>query len=229
MVVIGDGLIAKSFMDSGIKDEKVLIFASGVSYSSETDIKEFNRERDLLLDMISRYNDYKIIYFSSVLTNISNTPYYNHKSDMERLIEDCGCDYIIIRLPQVVGHGGNKSTLLKHLCDKVKTKSELVVDVNSYRALIDVRDVTDIINFITPKTSRTKLTISHIEKLKTVDILMLIRKALGVDFIYNVKLSDGIFDNWGCDNSIEVDGAIEHLKIQKTRYTDNLIKKYVSQ
>ena len=50
-MVVGNGLLGMSFLLSSENDnESRVIFASGVSNSKETDIKEFNREKELILE-----------------------------------------------------------------------------------------------------------------------------------------------------------------------------------
>ena len=41
--------------------------------------------------------------------------YYHHKENMETIIESSALNYIIFRLPQVVGNGGNKNNLINFL------------------------------------------------------------------------------------------------------------------
>ena len=52
-MVIGKGLLGTSFLLSSENDnDSRVIFASGVSNSKETDIKQFNREKELILKHI---------------------------------------------------------------------------------------------------------------------------------------------------------------------------------
>ena len=64
-MVIGNGLLAKSFSNF-LDDDSILIFASGVSNSSETRISEFEREYDLLNEKLSKFNSARLIYFSTL-------------------------------------------------------------------------------------------------------------------------------------------------------------------
>ena len=62
-MIIGNGLRAKAFNSYG-NDNKLLIFASGVSNSNETSSKAFDREKKLLLDALNNQSGKKFIYFS---------------------------------------------------------------------------------------------------------------------------------------------------------------------
>ena len=85
-MVIGNGLIASHFKSYN-NDEKVLIFASGVSNSSEANDFEFLRELNLVKEMIGKYNSAKFIYFSTLSINdssVSYRPYVKHKLIIEK-------------------------------------------------------------------------------------------------------------------------------------------------
>ena len=91
-MVIGDGLIATAF--SKYKDSNVVIFASGISNSTECDFLKFQQERFLLEDIIDIYRNNKIVYFSSV--DMRLTPYFSHKKQMEdkkRSLEELAEEY----------------------------------------------------------------------------------------------------------------------------------------
>ena len=62
-MIIGNGLIANSFLDSDLNN--IIIFASGVSNSKEENLLEFDREKKLLLRIIYENFNKKIVYFST--------------------------------------------------------------------------------------------------------------------------------------------------------------------
>ena len=102
-LVVGNGLIARSFCNAKFSSDTVVV-ASGVSNSGESRHSEFSRERRLILDTIAAHSDSTIVYFSttSLLSKIQ-TPYVNHKIEMEQLVGSMAKSFYIFRLPQVVG------------------------------------------------------------------------------------------------------------------------------
>ena len=66
-MIVGNGLIAKAF--DNFKDDKVIIFASGVSNSLEQRKQEFDREENILSNVINENPEKKIVYFSTCYFN----------------------------------------------------------------------------------------------------------------------------------------------------------------
>jgi len=149
-MIIGSGLIAQSF--SSYKDDvDVILFASGVSNSSTNDTKEFVREKKLLLDTIECYPNRKFVYFSScdiVCSDLNERPYYKHKQAMEKIVNENTSTYHIFRLPQVVGRGGNKNTLINFLINHIIESKEFDLFAGTFRNIIDVDDVYKICSYV---------------------------------------------------------------------------------
>ena len=80
-MVIGNGMLAKAF--GAFKDNpEVVIFASGVSNSKETNNDSFKREEKLLNKVISENNNSIIVYFSTCSVyddSVNETNYVLHK------------------------------------------------------------------------------------------------------------------------------------------------------
>lgn len=140
MTVIGNGMLAKAFEASGIERHGLVLFCSGVSNSWETSAAEFTREKSLLQETIHSNPESKIVYFSSCAAGHINTPYYQHKSEMECLVESSAQNYLVVRLPQVVGVTKN-STLVSFIATSIKCKKPITVYQGAKRNLIDVEDV----------------------------------------------------------------------------------------
>ena len=62
-MIVGSGQLASIFF--GMELSNVVIFASGVSNSSNVEKTEFTREKELLMSTIEKNRDAYIIYFSS--------------------------------------------------------------------------------------------------------------------------------------------------------------------
>jgi nucleoside-diphosphate-sugar epimerase len=149
MKIIGNGLIANKFSNCKIDD--VLIFASGVSNSSEILDSEFQRERLLLLKAIKNNSENKIVYFSScgvIDRNNNNIAYYKHKLNMEKIVKKSK-NYLILRLPQLLSgldDTKNKNTIINNFVEKILCNEIVRIQINASRYVIDINDVVLFIN-----------------------------------------------------------------------------------
>ena len=87
-MVIGNGLMAKSFSDYNNRND-IIVFASGVSNSTETRSSEFKREYNLVIDVLKRYPEFKFVYFSTCSIedkSVEERPYVRHKLKLEDYI-----------------------------------------------------------------------------------------------------------------------------------------------
>ena len=146
--IIGSGLLAKTFEQ--LAGEKIIIFASGVSYSQESDESSFKRESDLLEDTLESCNDLSIVYFSScdIFRNQSSR-YILHKLEMEEKIKKSGVGYYIFRLPQAVGlqHRVN-ATLVNFFINSLVLGKKVFIQKYSIRYLMDVEDILSIVSYV---------------------------------------------------------------------------------
>ena len=121
-MVIGNGLIASRFSEY-VKNQSVLIFASGVSNSKETKEEEFEQEIELIYRTFENYcKNYLFVYFSTCSVYDKeeiNSPYVQHKMRIEKIIESTVPDFNIFRVSQAVGFSENKNTLLNFLFDSI--------------------------------------------------------------------------------------------------------------
>jgi nucleoside-diphosphate-sugar epimerase len=142
-MVVGNGLVANAFKDI---DDKYIIFASGVSNSSNIDNNLFDRERQLIMQYQS--TDKTLIYFSSIFSITSNSPYFEHKRNMENLIIENFKSYYIFRMPQIIGYGGNPNNIINLFVNKILDNDIITIWKNSKRSIIDIKDVVDIVLYI---------------------------------------------------------------------------------
>jgi len=133
-------MLATAFQ--GKKTEKdTVIIAAGVSNSQEVKQQEFLREECLLLDILKKYNNKTIIYFSTCsVYQIESSPYIKHKLKMENLIQSLASSFYIFRLPQVVGLTTN-TTIVSYFVQCLLQKKSLIIQQKASRSLIDVSDV----------------------------------------------------------------------------------------
>lgn len=225
-MVIGNGLIGSSFKKSEKLNSETIIFASGVSSSTAKSDKDFKREKDLILDTLSKYSDLTFIYFSSILAGVSINHYYNHKVEMEELIKSKSKNYIIFKVPQIIGFNGNHNNLIKYLSNSIKNNSELILFKGIDRALVDVDDVVNIVNYCNGNVMCDTVYLSHIEKLNIVDMALQVSDNLNIDVSITLTEGENI-GNWDIANSDIIVDAISHLNIVTHDYTNNIIKKYI--
>lgn len=142
MKIIGNGLLANAFKFSKFSfNENIIVFASGVSNSQNSDNTGYAREYDLLRTIDSGK---KLIYFStcSIYDKLNyDSSYVQHKLLMENYIKEEFRFYNILRLPQVVGRGGNPNNLLNYLYRSIRDNNIITVQKNAVRNIVDVEDI----------------------------------------------------------------------------------------
>ena len=145
-MIIGNGLVADFFEeDKFLKNSKdVLIFASGVSNSKETDWKKFELEKRLFSIYTEIYGaNVLYVYFSSCALSNKTTqsiPYYKHKNEMENLVRKQN-KYIICRIPQITNSSNNPHTIINFFINAILKGQEIKIQKNAKRYFIDCRDV----------------------------------------------------------------------------------------
>ena len=111
-MINGNGDIAQILNDRN----GACFFARGVSNSSCVDADEFKREQTELFKMPT---DQCLFYFSSISAATKNTPYFEHKKNMESLIKQHWKNYVIIRIGNI-DWGNNPKTFLNYINSRIK-------------------------------------------------------------------------------------------------------------
>lgn len=226
-MIIGNGLLASVFKEEYNLNYNVIIFASGVSNSSETDINNFNREEKLLANTIELNKNSCIVYFSSAISYIKNKKaYLEHKQKMESIIKNSGINYLIIRLPQVIGNGGNKNNMINYFVNCIKNSTKFNVFKNTERSLIDVDDIKKIVDFLIINNIKNEtIIIEFIEIILVENLIKLIEFKLNKSG--NYILVDSNIDNNICGNNSLGSYVLKNCNIDRKNYTQILIEKYV--
>jgi NDP-hexose 4-ketoreductase len=163
--VIGRGLLARAFTSVAEEGFSAIICASGVSDSSCPDEDAFWRERALLKDVAARAraSDAVLVYFSAapvygrasglrseldIVTPL--TPYGRHKLECERLLAADRARFLILRLPNVVGPGGNPQQLIPSLVAQA-LRGSVITKIGATRDLLDVDDLVRIVTALLRK------------------------------------------------------------------------------
>ena len=224
-MIIGNGLIAHAFNIDYWHESEIIMFASGVSNSKETSISEFSREENMLLDAVKL--NQKIVYFSTCSIDdpeLQFSPYVLHKKKMEGIINGCS-DFLIIRLPHVVGATSNPNTIVNYLYSKITLGATFDLWKYAKRNFIDIEDVKSIASYVLNNLSmnRVTLNIACPFSISIFDLVTILeglshKKALfnivnfGSDFVIDTSVSDACASKLG----IEFDG----------NYVKNIINKY---
>jgi len=178
-MLVGSGLLSSVFNEYA-SDENVVIFASGVSNSSQTDENEFLREQELVEKTIDENLEKKFIYFSScALVDDTNyeTPYYLHKKRMEVIIQSLAPSYLIIRLPQVFGEIKEHVTLINFLCMKVLKGEMFEVWAGASRYVIHIDDVLILVrSFIENKLEHKIINVANTYRYTLFELIEYIEK-----------------------------------------------------
>jgi nucleoside-diphosphate-sugar epimerase len=146
-IIIGNGLIARSLtgIDFG---RSTLILASGVSDSQEKRVEAFQRETDLVEQLLDRHQGLHVLYCSTCsVESGALTPYTAHKLAIEQRIVEKAKSCHVFRLPQVVGVVQNR-TLVSHFVGAILDGKEMTVQARATRNLLDVRDFTRVVELI---------------------------------------------------------------------------------
>lgn len=228
-MVIGNGLIANQFISYN-NDEDILIFASGVSNSSEVNDIEFLRELNLLKEMISKYKSAKFIYFSTLSINdpsLKNSSYVNHKLNIEKHLTTYHDNYIIFRVSNVVGPIKNKNTMLNYFINAIKNNALIDIWKNAERNLLDIEDLF-ILSEKMIKRKVFKNQIVNIGSRKNLSVFSIVKE---IEIFLNIKANFKLLNKgskYSFDLSFVSDQLIliEEKKGSGNEYLNYLLKKY---
>jgi nucleoside-diphosphate-sugar epimerase len=170
MDIIGDGMIAESFKNYNFKS--VCVFASGVADSTENDILKYKKEYDLLKQVLKKNQNNLIIYFSTLsVLRYDYTNYVMHKLFIESYIENNSNNFLILRLPNIIGRTKNTKQLVPFMYNSLLNKKVIQIKNGTYRDLIDVEDLPKIVDFLINKKINGKINVTLGNKIKVVDIV----------------------------------------------------------
>ena len=177
MKIYGRGFLAKNLKKIHVPNNLV-IYAAGVSNSNLRNNKEFLREIKLFRKIFKKiHSRKKFVYISSLSVenkSLKNDPYVKNKIKIENILKKECKDYLIIRLPQIVGKNKNKNTLTNSIYNCFVNNSTFKLWKDSKRNLIDIEDI----NYILEKyfkNLKENNKIINIFNYKSVDVLKLLR------------------------------------------------------
>jgi len=224
-MIIGNGLIAKSFTRQFGDDPDVIIFASGVSNSREIHGEAFLRERQMLSEALS--HNKILVYFSTCSVGdpeLVATPYVMNKIEMETLVRTAK-DFSIFRLPQVVGKTPNPNTLTNYLYQKISSGEHFQVWAHATRNLIDVEDVAAIATHLirSPFANGVTANIACPYSISILQLVGIFERVLGKKANYTIVEAGGTY---AIDASLALRVAREIGIDFDDSYIEKLIRKY---
>lgn len=229
-MVVGSGMIAKKFSNYA-KDDRFLIFASGVSNSVLNDQNAYKREANLLADTIKKHFERHFVYFSTCSIydpSTKESPYILHKLQMENVIKTSGVSYTIFRVSNPVGKTDNASTVLNYFINHISEKKEFTVWKHASRNLIDLDDMYAICHYILRNNlfKNATVNIANPVNYSVISIIKAIEEHFGIKG--NYQLADK-GNNLLIDTS-HIQPIISKLKIDFNKlYLSSVLQKYFPQ
>ena len=185
-------MMANRFAADYSKNNDVLVFASGVSNSSEEDSAAFEREENLLKECMDKYAYKTFVYFGTCSIfdpSLAQSPYIFHKLKMEELIKSNISRYLICRTSNIVGKKGNPNTLINFLINKIEKQEVFELWANSFRNILDIDDLFEAVHSMLCDPLTEQKTIANIyypHFYSILEIVSLIEKHLQKKAIYKM-------------------------------------------
>ncbi|REC44895.1 NAD-dependent epimerase/dehydratase family protein [Chryseobacterium sp. 5_R23647] len=224
-MIVGKGLIASLF--TAHDRENTIFFASGVSNSLETRIEEFLREENLIKNTITENPDKIFVYFSTCSiydSSKTGSDYVLHKLKMEQLIKKSCNQFLILRVSNAVGKGGNPNLLMNYIVKAVKNDETINVHTKATRNLIDVDDIRNVTFDLLKNQSLNKIiNVAYPKNYSIIEILEIVEK------FYDKKIKSNLLKNGsGYDINIpDIESYFnENNLIDKETYLLGILKKY---
>lgn len=222
-MIIGNGLIANSLKNIDTEDN--LYFASGVSNSLETRSSEFEREFSLLKNSIIQHEENKLFYFSTLSVNDlskQQSPYVLHKLEIENFIKENCKNYIILRIGNIVGNGGNPNTLFNFLKTQIMHGNNFMLHQKARRLLLDIDDITKFLESNCANINNQTINFAYPYYYDLKEIVEAIRNKLQKEANYQ-ESDEGDFYKVDFDESVND----FFREIDAENYLKNLAEKYI--
>ncbi len=183
-MIVGNGLIASLFNENDRDD--VVFFASGVSNSLENRVEEFQREETLIRETFEHNPEKIFIYFSTCSiydSSKTESDYVLHKLKMEQLIKNNCKNYLILRVSNAVGNGGNPNLLMNYLIRSAFADETINVHTKATRNLIDAEDIREITFMLLNQNNLNKIVnVAYLQNYSIIELLEIVER------FYNTKL-----------------------------------------
>ena len=221
-LIVGTGFIARKFRkySNFLKKKDVVVYAAGISNSTEKNVRNLSKEVASMKKFLS-FNKKKLIYISSysVCDSLrSKNKYVKNKIKIEKLIESSVSEYIILRLPEIVGFSKNPYTLTNFFSNMILKGKSFEVYKGVRRNILDIdHAIHNCIKFI-KFNSKKKIKINLLNKdfYEPKEIVENLEKILKIRGHYKIKKIKK--NNFKTKNSL-------YLKFNQN-YLFKVLKKY---
>jgi hypothetical protein len=225
-MVVGGGMMAQAF--SPFRDDgRVVIFASGVSDSLEDRAEAFDRERKLLQRTRVENASKLLVYFgtcSVVDPDRRDTPYVQHKLEMESLLQNSEGPWMTLRLPLAIGPVHRTRTLAQYLYDRISAEESFEVWAHATRYPIDVADTFRIASHFLPQRALWNRRINlALRAFKITDFVRSLELIVGKTARYELVPKGQHYD-LSCPEVMAVANQLE-LDLSE-HYLDRVLRKY---
>lgn len=190
-MIFGTGLIARAFVPHLQALSGACVYAAGVSNSSCTDPREFERERQRVTDAIATTPAASLfLYFSTCSVDdpaVRESAYVRHKLAMEQLVRRRD-RHLVLRLPQLAGNTPNPHTLLNHLYARIVRSERFAIWRGATRNVIDVDDVARIVTdlVVSENASGETINVANSRGYGILEIVRSIEEAVGHEAIFDI-------------------------------------------
>lgn len=219
-MIVGNGLIASAFISARFHSPHHVIFASGISNSTEINPVAYQREFDLIKKSL---NSQKVfVYFST--TSIfdptkQDSKYIQHKKEIEHYIRNQAPFYLIVRLPIMIGQTSNPNTLINFLVNSINAQTPIQLHSNACRHLLDVDDLVTLLGpYLNNETIQKELNVPGSQQIKIPDLINEIEKVLQLHGKYS-------WVDTGACYSIPLDAG-ESIYVKQENYIHDVLQKY---
>tara|TARA_R110000868_G_C10352711_1_gene716468 strand:+ start:69 stop:509 length:441 start_codon:yes stop_codon:yes gene_type:complete len=145
---------------------------------------------------------------------------------MEDLIKENSKNYLIFRIPQIIGNNGNSNNLVNYLIDNIKDQKSFIAYDKVKRSIMDVKDVVNVVDYCVGKCHNEIIYISGLEMISVVDLVEKIGYILNVKPLCEIQEKEEV-DGWDLlDSNIFKEYIIE-MKINSNSYTERILKNYI--
>tara|TARA_B100001027_G_C16245809_1_gene321820 strand:- start:1073 stop:1513 length:441 start_codon:yes stop_codon:yes gene_type:complete len=146
---------------------------------------------------------------------------------MEKIIPRLFKNYLIVRLPEVIGKNSNPYSLFNFLLNRIKNNKKIVTSSKCYRNFIDIDDAKLVVKYLLDnKYNRLTINVANISMIKVIDIIALLSSIIKKNFIIE---ENSKFDNEKFSIETELMKKINNdLKINFNEdYLNRVFSKYI--
>lgn len=145
---------------------------------------------------------------------------------MEQIIKNACAKYLILRVSNAVGKGGNPNLLMNYLVRSIKNNETINVHTKATRNLIDADDIKNItFSLLENKTLNKIINVAYNQNYAIIEILEIIER------FYNTKLDLNLIKS-GSGYDINVPDVEDYFRnnalTNKESYLNRILEKYYS-